>query len=75
VTGFFLGRRGGPKCSVVEVQKLNMNIIQNNKRGNPETALSGATNTKTGNNHPQNPTQNRLPKYGSQSETMTNTCL
>ena len=26
-------------------------------------------------NHPQNPTQNRLPKYGSQSETMTNTCL
>jgi hypothetical protein len=24
-------------------------------------------------NHPQNPTQNRLPKYGSQSETTTNT--
>jgi hypothetical protein len=42
---------------------------------NPKTVLSGAENTETGNNHPQTPTQNKLPKYGSQSETMTNTCL
>ena len=52
-----------------------MNKLQNNRRGKTETALSGAANTKTGNNHPQIPTQNRLPKYGSQSETRTNTCL
>ena len=47
-----------------------MNRIQNNKRGKTETVLTGAENTETGNNHPQSPTQNRLPKYGSQSETM-----
>ena len=41
----------------------------------PKPVLSGAANIKTGNNHPQILTQNRLPKYGSQSETMTNTCL
>ena len=48
-------QRGYSSCFLMG--KLNMNIIQNNKRGKTETALSGATNTKTGNNHPQNPTK------------------
>ena len=51
-----------------------MNKLQNNKCENPKPVPCG-TNTDTGDNHPQNPTPNRLPKYGSQSETMTNTCL
>jgi hypothetical protein len=63
------------RVHVILIRQLNMNRIQNNKRGKTETVLTGAENTKTGKNHTQIPTQNRLPKYGSQSETMTNTCL
>ena len=38
-----------------------------------ETVLSGA-DTKTENNYPQNPCGQELPKYGSQSETTTDSC-
>jgi hypothetical protein len=46
-------QRGYSSCFLID--KLNMNIIQHNKYGKTKTALSGETNTKTGNNHPQNP--------------------
>ena len=42
---------------------------KNNKRGKTETVLSGAENTETGNNNPQNTQRTWLPKYGSHSET------
>ena len=46
--------------------------IQNNKCGKNLNSSVWCRHTKTEDNHPQDPTQNRLPKYGSQSETMTN---
>ena len=61
--------RIGPIRSLVGVHVLigkNEHKYKITKWTGNETVPCG---TDTGNNHPQNPTQNRLPKYGSQSET------
>ena len=46
-------QRGQSSCFFNK--KTKQEDIQNNKCGKTETVLSSAENTKTGNNHPQNP--------------------
>ena len=77
VTAVVGRKRGGPMCSVVRVHLFNkVNWTLNNKQQrNNQNSSVWCRHIKTGNNHPQNRIENRLPKYGSQSGTTIDSCL
>ena len=66
-------QRGYYSC--FSIRQLNMNIIQNNKRGKPKQPILVQTNTETGTITHKHTVKPRLPKYDSQSETTNDTCL
>jgi hypothetical protein len=77
VTLVFVLRKVSPMRSMVRVHIVfNVNTEHLNKNNKTtKTVLNGAAIHRTEKNHPQLKGETRLPKYGSQSGTMIDSCL